>query len=284
MKKVLAKDVDAGDYIELFGKGYHVRYINYYGKAVALKLQPEDEPLSPFYANDAVCIELDQNEEVWVGKQNKVDTSCSVGVGNGSGNLFVHGSYESVKAVQTVILEHEELRQVCSEAYQVVGILAYYLDVMDNQGVDKMLTNLSDMKMTHQGVLPFELSDTELLKLKAAEQRIERLREYLAKIKSKSSERIEVLTKELNDMTESNRNHVIALNRVKKLLAERDKLWLSPTDVMVQAAMDELRKLLTEWEQNPESWVCDFEDMNDNDLSDIAVFVLQAVASKLPKE
>lgn len=33
--------------------------------------------------------------------------SCSVGVGDGAGNLVVHGTYESVKAVQRIILQAE---------------------------------------------------------------------------------------------------------------------------------------------------------------------------------
>lgn len=36
---------------------------------------------------------------------------CSIGVGDGSGNLFVHGSYDSVKAVQRIILRNEELER-----------------------------------------------------------------------------------------------------------------------------------------------------------------------------
>lgn len=37
---------------------------------------------------------------------------ASVGVGYGSGQLFVHGSYEAVKRVQAIILENERLRQL----------------------------------------------------------------------------------------------------------------------------------------------------------------------------
>lgn len=36
--------------------------------------------------------------------------SCSVGVGDGTGNLVVHGDYESVKAVQRIILQSEQDR------------------------------------------------------------------------------------------------------------------------------------------------------------------------------
>jgi len=34
---------------------------------------------------------------------NVVDTSCTLGVGDGSGQLFVHGSYEAIKACQALI-------------------------------------------------------------------------------------------------------------------------------------------------------------------------------------
>ncbi|QDH45719.1 hypothetical protein AAM37_gp48 [Pantoea phage vB_PagM_AAM37] len=36
--------------------------------------------------------------------------SCSVGVGDGTGNLVVHGNYESIKAVQRIILQAEQDR------------------------------------------------------------------------------------------------------------------------------------------------------------------------------
>ena len=35
---------------------------------------------------------------------------ASVGVGYGSGQLFVHGSYEAVKRVQAIILENERVK------------------------------------------------------------------------------------------------------------------------------------------------------------------------------
>lgn len=34
-----------------------------------------------------------------------------IGVGDGSGNLFVHGDYDSIKAVQSIIFENEKLRK-----------------------------------------------------------------------------------------------------------------------------------------------------------------------------
>jgi hypothetical protein len=41
--------------------------------------------------------------------QNKM--SVTIGVGDGSGELFVHGDYDSVKRVQSIIFENERLRR-----------------------------------------------------------------------------------------------------------------------------------------------------------------------------
>lgn len=45
----------------------------------------------------------------------KVKTEVTVGVGSGDGQLFVHGDYESVKAVQAKLLELESLRRQLAE-------------------------------------------------------------------------------------------------------------------------------------------------------------------------
>ncbi|MCK9468864.1 MAG: hypothetical protein M0Q49_05555 [Porticoccaceae bacterium] len=41
-----------------------------------------------------------------------IEYEASVGVGDGSGNLLVHGSYDAVKRVQAIILENERLRRM----------------------------------------------------------------------------------------------------------------------------------------------------------------------------
>ena len=41
----------------------------------------------------------------------RTKTSVSLGVGDGNGNLFVHGDYESIKRVQALIFECEQLRK-----------------------------------------------------------------------------------------------------------------------------------------------------------------------------
>lgn len=40
----------------------------------------------------------------------KKDSSCTLGVGEGSGRLFVHGNYDSIKATQKIILERDALK------------------------------------------------------------------------------------------------------------------------------------------------------------------------------
>ncbi len=51
-----ARDVKPGDKIDCFGNWYWVRYINYHGSTLTLRLQPEDEPLSPLYENDRIVV------------------------------------------------------------------------------------------------------------------------------------------------------------------------------------------------------------------------------------
>lgn len=45
----------------------------------------------------------------WAMKQGKVNT-CFIGVGDGTGQLFVYGSYNACKRVQNIILEWEKLK------------------------------------------------------------------------------------------------------------------------------------------------------------------------------
>lgn len=48
-----------------------------------------------------------ENEEL---KGQVAKNNCTIGVGDGSGKLFVHGDYESIKVVQQMIFDLEELR------------------------------------------------------------------------------------------------------------------------------------------------------------------------------
>jgi len=59
-----------------------------------------------------VILDMQQAEEELKQKQAKETyiTKLILGVGNGSGNLFVEGDYDSITRVQNMIFELEELR------------------------------------------------------------------------------------------------------------------------------------------------------------------------------
>ena len=59
---------------------------------------------------------------------------------------------------------------------------------------------------------------------------------------------------------------------------EKARLWTQPTPEMVQAGLAEVQNQYDEWLASG-----DREAPTDNQASDFAVFVLQAMASKLPK-
>lgn len=61
-----------------------------------------------------------------------------------------------------------------------------------------------------------------------------------------------------------------------------EKLWIEPTKDMVNAGLGEVQRMLDEWESDHLGWCVD--DVTDDQASDMAVFTLQAMASKLPKE
>nr|DAK05636.1 MAG TPA: hypothetical protein [Caudoviricetes sp.] len=70
----------------------------------------------------------------------------------------------------------------------------------------------------------------------------------------------------------------VLLDRVDQL----EKLWTEPTKDMVNAGLGEVQRILDEWESDHLGWCVD--DVTDDQASDMAVFTLQAMASKLPKE
>lgn len=72
-------------------------------------------------------------------------------------------------------------------------------------------------------------------------------------------------------------NLVLALvSRIEQL----EKAFTQPTPDMVQAGLAEVQRMLDEWYKR-ELYIP--EDVTDDNASDLAVFVLQAMASKLPK-
>lgn len=68
------------------------------------------------------------------------------------------------------------------------------------------------------------------------------------------------------------------LDRIDQL----EKLWVEPTKDMVNAGLGEVQRMLDEWESDHLGWCVD--DVTDDQASDMAVFTLQAMASKLPKD
>lgn len=67
-----------------------------------------------------------------------------------------------------------------------------------------------------------------------------------------------------------------AINRVTQLEA----LWTEPSEEMVQAGLAEVQRILDEWN---DQFITIPDDVTDDMASDMAVFVLQAMAAKLPK-
>lgn len=63
-------------------------------------------------------------------------------------------------------------------------------------------------------------------------------------------------------------------------LAEERKLWLEPSKEMIQAGLTEVQNTLDNWEENGPLPYGTVNDITDDMASDMAVFVLQAMAGK----
>lgn len=63
-------------------------------------------------------------------------------------------------------------------------------------------------------------------------------------------------------------------------LAEERKLWLEPSKEMIQAGLAEVQNILDNWEDNGPLPYGTVNDISDDMASDMAVFILQAMASK----
>ena len=64
-------------------------------------------------------------------------------------------------------------------------------------------------------------------------------------------------------------------------IVEHNKLWLEPTKAMVQAGLAEVQRMLDEWHDEAPYVNIDLEEITDDMASDMAVFVVQAMAGKL---
>ena len=73
----------------------------------------------------------------------------------------------------------------------------------------------------------------------------------------------------------------VLLDRIDQL----EKLWTEPTEEMVNTGIAEVQTTLEQWIED--HWELDIKDLDqipDSAASDMAVFTLQAMAAKLPKE
>lgn len=64
-------------------------------------------------------------------------------------------------------------------------------------------------------------------------------------------------------------------------IVEHNKLWLEPTKAMTQAGLAEVQRILDEWHDEAPYVNIDLEEITDDMASDMAVFVVQAMAGKL---
>lgn len=69
----------------------------------------------------------------------------------------------------------------------------------------------------------------------------------------------------------------VLLDHIEEL-EEQQKLWLEPTPEMAQAGLSEVQRILDEWAEDGLLCGGDTEEVTDDMASDMAVFVLQAMA------
>ena len=71
-------------------------------------------------------------------------------------------------------VRHDELEQLCAEAYQVVGVLLDDTGQFNTEHACKILDNLSQMRRVHDDVLPWESVDMDVMRAaQAAPQPVE---------------------------------------------------------------------------------------------------------------
>lgn len=101
----------------------------------------------------------------------------------------------------------------------------------------------------------------------------------LSSAKLDPSERIEAIRKW--QLLTSPQMINVLLARIEQL----EKLWTEPSKDMVQAGLSEVQRMLDDWDGEGHITLGSFNDpVSDDQASDMAVFVLQAMAGKLPKE
>lgn len=70
------------------------------------------------------------------------------------------------------------------------------------------------------------------------------------------------------------------IQKLAERIIQLENLFTQPTQDMVNAGLGEVQRIAEEWD---EAWDFDLTEVSDDQASDMAVFVLQAMASKLPK-
>ena len=64
-------------------------------------------------------------------------------------------------------------------------------------------------------------------------------------------------------------------------IVEHNRLWTEPTEAMTQAGLAEVQRILDEWHDEAPYVNIDLDEITDDMASDMAVFILQAMAAKL---
>ena len=85
------------------------------------------------------------DEQSAAGREVNNEHECTIGVGDGDGQLFVHGSYEAVKRVQSLFLSisslkrerDEERSRMCAIKKQLEGVVAERDHLRDDLGRER---------------------------------------------------------------------------------------------------------------------------------------------------
>lgn len=77
------------------------------------------------------------------------DISCTVGVGDGMGDLYVHGSYDAIKRVQEMILEKEKIRrntiievrnELLRHTFDMLHLNMYHTEAVPKDTIETLLS------------------------------------------------------------------------------------------------------------------------------------------------
>ena len=90
-----------------------------------LKAEKEQAAILAETFRTAWCVLNTEREQLKAENERLSKITCvTMGVGNGSGSLFVHGDYESIKAAQAAVIERDTLRKQLDDARELLRIAA----------------------------------------------------------------------------------------------------------------------------------------------------------------